>query len=534
MIDESVLDDLTSAEIRWRHGQPFAGVATNSGDVRPGDLFVAVRGARDGHAYVHEAVRAGASAIIVSEDVVTPDGVTVVTVPDTVKALQELGAAVRARHAVDVLAITGSVGKLQQPLGCPPHPASPVKILMVGFNSDVLQAIDRMPGRKSVTVIEEPHLWQHLGYEAAARRAACYESVLLTRYQQSDDYTRHVDALGAVDVILAGREYAVEAAARLATRLGLPGMGLQAAASMRDKLVLRDVAERAGIPGPAFREVMGPNDVHDFVREHGPCVLKPSNRHANLGVVKVANAMEVAQAWSVATKADEGAHLAQRPMSWRYLVETELTGTEYSTEALISDGEVVFLNITRKCVAAGRFPIEIGHDVPGADPEEIPRFERSVEQLVDATAFETGIVHAEWIDTPDGLCLVESAARLPSGRIPDLIELAYGFNLEGALVHLLNGADSSAISTPQRSASVGFLMLDAEGVVTSITGMDSVIAHPQVAASTMLLHVGKKVAYSRSSWDRVGYVTVHAPSRREARELADQLVHSVRIEVTAC
>jgi len=72
----------------------ITGVEVDSRRVRPGDLFVAVRG---GVAYVEDARANGATATLV------PD--------DAFGALAAIGGAVRERTNARVVAITGSVGK---------------------------------------------------------------------------------------------------------------------------------------------------------------------------------------------------------------------------------------------------------------------------------------------------------------------------------------------------------------------------------------------------------------------------------------
>lgn len=81
----------------------------------PGDCFFAIAGPNhDGHDHLAAAVEAGATGLIVSrEDALPelPDGVTVVLVEDTTRALQDLAAWYRNETGVRVVAITGSVGK---------------------------------------------------------------------------------------------------------------------------------------------------------------------------------------------------------------------------------------------------------------------------------------------------------------------------------------------------------------------------------------------------------------------------------------
>lgn len=90
---------------------PVDGVAVDSRQVRPGDLFVALPGQRtDGHEFVGEAFGRGAAAALVTREV-TGAGGALVRVDDTVAALGRLAAFHRERFAVRVVGVTGSVGK---------------------------------------------------------------------------------------------------------------------------------------------------------------------------------------------------------------------------------------------------------------------------------------------------------------------------------------------------------------------------------------------------------------------------------------
>jgi len=92
----------------------ITGASVDSRRVTPGSIYVALRGERvDGHAFVVDALRAGAAAALVERPVELPDGLVApqVVVADALNALQELAAWWRSRHAVRVVGITGSTGK---------------------------------------------------------------------------------------------------------------------------------------------------------------------------------------------------------------------------------------------------------------------------------------------------------------------------------------------------------------------------------------------------------------------------------------
>ena len=86
-------------------------VRYDSRAVRPGDLFVAIRGyATDGHQYIGKALEQGAAAIVCEE---APAGVPVVVVENARRALAEI-AANRFGHPADsmvMLGVTGTNGK---------------------------------------------------------------------------------------------------------------------------------------------------------------------------------------------------------------------------------------------------------------------------------------------------------------------------------------------------------------------------------------------------------------------------------------
>jgi UDP-N-acetylmuramoyl-tripeptide--D-alanyl-D-alanine ligase len=88
------------------------GASVDSRTVRPGQLFVAVVAERDGHAFVADAVAAGAVAYLASESgSVAEVPAAAVVVEDTVAALQAAGRLARDRLGGPVVGITGSVGK---------------------------------------------------------------------------------------------------------------------------------------------------------------------------------------------------------------------------------------------------------------------------------------------------------------------------------------------------------------------------------------------------------------------------------------
>jgi UDP-N-acetylmuramoyl-tripeptide--D-alanyl-D-alanine ligase len=106
---------------RWCGGRwtvppdsPLRRIGNDSRKARPGDLYTALRGARfDGHAFVEDAFRAGASAALVSRAFAEafPGRRPLLVVEDPDRALQDLARGHRDRLPGGRVGVTGSVGK---------------------------------------------------------------------------------------------------------------------------------------------------------------------------------------------------------------------------------------------------------------------------------------------------------------------------------------------------------------------------------------------------------------------------------------
>ncbi|MBW8735166.1 MAG: UDP-N-acetylmuramoylalanyl-D-glutamyl-2, 6-diaminopimelate--D-alanyl-D-alanine ligase, partial [Asticcacaulis sp.] len=85
------------------------GITFDSRQVARGDVFLALKGVRDGHDFVAQAFQSGAAVAITRRPI---DGGPCLLVPDVQKALEDLAVFARDRaHDAKRGAVTGSVGK---------------------------------------------------------------------------------------------------------------------------------------------------------------------------------------------------------------------------------------------------------------------------------------------------------------------------------------------------------------------------------------------------------------------------------------
>jgi UDP-N-acetylmuramoyl-L-alanyl-D-glutamate--2,6-diaminopimelate ligase len=112
-----LLSEVSGAEVAGSTEIDVSGVAHDSRAVVDGSVFVCIRGfTQDGHAFIGDAARRGAVALVVEDDparLTIPPGLTLVRVPDSRLALARLAARFFAHPSrqLRLIGITGTNGK---------------------------------------------------------------------------------------------------------------------------------------------------------------------------------------------------------------------------------------------------------------------------------------------------------------------------------------------------------------------------------------------------------------------------------------
>ena len=296
------------------------------------------------------------------------------------------------------------------------------------------------------------------------------------------------------DAVLAIDDQGVIVAAEAAAALGLKHNAIESVKATRDKLVMRDLLESAGISQPRYRAA-GHGDVAVIAGEIGyPVVLKPRGLSASRGVIRLngSRGVSLAEQRVRAILSDAGRY----PQA-RLLVEEYIPGDEVAVEGLMIDGDLEVLAIIDK-----------------PDPLEGPYFEEtlyttpsrhssSTQQAVTSLAasaaaalgLNSGPIHAEIrIPVDREPVLVEIAARSIGGLCGRA--LTFGLPNESLEVMVLRSALGlpTIDTSPARPAS-GVLMLPipATGTLTDVEGIEEVLALEGIDDVQITIPKGRRV-----------------------------------------
>lgn len=314
--------------------------------------------------------------------------------------------------------------------------------------------------------------------------------------------------VGAARVLAMGRwEDAHLPAAEVAWSMGL---GLNPPESIRrvnDKVAMRRLLHEHGL-SPVRSAVFGSPEQVVLGGLELPVIAKPAGLSASRGVMLIRHTADLAS-WR--------AKLAGYRYSGPVIVEEFLRGAEFSVESVSVDGEHHVLGITAKQVTPPPRFVETGHLHPAplavADRVAITEL---VTAFLAAADYRFGPAHTEVVLTDAGPRIVESQARLGGDRIPLLLRIATGVDIDAVVYQALTG---KPVEEPiaDRLGCVSYFQLS-PGRLRSTAPLADIARLPFVHEIDFPFAPGDVVPPFADSFTRHGHVVIHADTPAQAQQ----------------
>ena len=336
---------------------------------------------------------------------------------------------------------------------------------------------------------------------------------------------------GADGVLAVSSDRAVLPAAQIAHALGLPGIGVDVARAMTDKVLMRARLESAGVPQPRHVVLTPESDVRALALTIPmPAVLKPADSGGQRGIFRIEEPEDAVRDLELALSFSRNG---------RAMLEEYVDGVELNGIMVVRGGEPTLLTLSDRLRPPGLgFGVGWIHRYPSSlDPAVLERVREVAFQAVRALGLRDGIAFPQLIAAGDDVRVVEIAARIAAGQMADLVRFGTGIELfEIAIAQALGRDVTDELVTPtiQRpivirflTASPGVLPL---GAVSSISGLDDVRASPGVLAAGLYFDAGVTITPVQVDADRRGYVVATAETADAALVLADEAAQRLVVQ----
>ncbi|MDH0447855.1 ATP-grasp domain-containing protein [Shewanella sp. GD04112] len=316
----------------------------------------------------------------------------------------------------------------------------------------------------------------------------------------------------------------------ISNALGLPGLSLESAFWVSDKLAMKARLQAEGIPIPRFADVSDKSTLAERARAIGfPLIIKPVDSRGARGVQLIDNANGLEAACALA---------ARESPTGRVMLEEYLSGPQFSTETLVDDGRCYTLGFADRnyewLARTKPFIIENGGDAPtGVSPEIKAEVNATVERAAAALGIRQGVAKGDMVYTTQGAKVIEIAGRLSGGFFSTTqIPLSTGVNfIEKAIKLALGEHLSEAEVTPSRNRAVAIRYLDLQpGKVDAIHGEAAARASAGVEMLTLFIEPGSMIRPLANHTQRAGFAIASADDKHNAIERAKAALALISIE----
>jgi hypothetical protein len=314
-------------------------------------------------------------------------------------------------------------------------------------------------------------------------------------------------------------------AARMRAAFGLPGMTMEQTLVFRDKELMKQAVEKAGLRVPRHGRARSKQEAWAAIEHVGfPAIVKPIDGAGSKDTHRCNDKGEFEQALQLT------AHVPE------ISVEEFIEGEELTYDTVCADGRVLFESVAwyrpKPMILAQNPWISMQNIVLRDIHADLPRPGVQLGHgVLEALGFRTGFTHMEWFRTPSGEAVFGEIGGRPAGA-----RLVHAMNYS-CDVDLFRGWAEAACygrltqdTTKKYNAAMIFKRAQGDGIVRAHRGLQELMRdYGRYVATIELTPIGEP----RRDWRKVvvgdGWIVVRHPDLQFTLEMSERFVNDLTV-----
>ncbi len=302
----------------------------------------------------------------------------------------------------------------------------------------------------------------------------------LTGYLQVKSLWEEEAAIAEIHRWLRGREVdrveclwepGMYLAARLRESIGVPGMSVEQTVPFRDKEVMKQRLDAAGVRTPKHARAATEAEVREAAERIGfPLIVKPIDGAGSKDTYLLHEAADIEQVLDLVRHVPEVS------------VEEYIDGEEYTYDTVCGDGEILFENLSwyrPKPMFMAKYGWVSPQSIIYRDlqHEAVAPGRALGRDVLRALDFHSGFTHMEWFKTPAGEPVFgEIAARPPGARLVHAMNYSCDVDLFAGWAEAVCSARFSQSRERPYNAGMVFKRAQGQGRIRHIDGLERLLA----------------------------------------------------------
>jgi len=314
-------------------------------------------------------------------------------------------------------------------------------------------------------------------------------------------------------------------AAQLREAFGVPGMSRQQTLVFRDKELMKQAVERAGLRVPRHGRARNRAEAWAAVERVGfPAIIKPIDGAGSKDTYRCNDRAEFE------TALQRTAHVEE------VSVEEFIEGEELTYDTVCADGRILFENVAwyrpKPMILAQNPWVSMQNIVLRDLAAELPRPGVALGHgVLRALGFQTGFTHMEWFRTPSGEAVFgEIGGRPPGARLVHAMNYACDVDLFRGWAEAACFGRLSQDTSRKYNASMIFKRAQGEGRVREHRGLAELLRRygPHIA-TIELTPIGEP----KRDWRKVvvgdGWIVVRHPELQATLQMSEAFVNDLTV-----
>ncbi|MGB0909607.1 MAG: ATP-grasp domain-containing protein [Nitrospirales bacterium] len=326
-----------------------------------------------------------------------------------------------------------------------------------------------------------------------------------------------------IDVVLGVNDHTAVLASSLSAALGLAANSIDSVQAASNKLMMRRLLQKAGLPCPNFVVARFDKNPTDIVQQVTfPCVLKPLTLSGSCGVIRADDPESFQKAFfRIGNLLKTFTKTGQDGSRHQILIEDFIPGFEVALEGLLTKDAFYPLALFDKPDPLdGPYFEETIYVTPSRLASEMQaRIAESLSQAARAIGLQEGPIHGELRINDQNIWVIEVAARSIGGKCSRMLEFGTGRSLEELILLHALGEELPRLDLTRRAAGVMMIPIPQGGILERVDGQDEARQAAGIEELVMTAQPGDELVPLPEGKRYLGFILARGTLPEEVEEI---------------
>ncbi len=325
-------------------------------------------------------------------------------------------------------------------------------------------------------------------------------------------------------ICTSGTDVAVQTIGYVNERMGLKGIGYDAAVKVTDKLLMKEAFARHKVSTARFQKVTSKEQAIAAAEEIGyPVIVKIVDSSGSRGIKKAVDREMLLDAYENAVEITKKDYI---------LIEEFIDANEIGVDAFVGEhGVEIFLPHEKFTYTVNGVTVPMGHSFPyKAENRLLEEIKKQISLAVEAVGLKNCPVNADVFVKGDKAWVIEIGGRTGATCIPELISIYKDCDWYEIIIRAALGENVVFNEETERPCMAKLLFSSVNGKIININQEKiKELIHEDVEVQ-LDYGIGDQIGTMKNATDRIGHIIAAVDDENKLNQYLEKLKSAIELE----